>query len=80
MFSKQSRREIPGVFRVVSITKNRFPGTIGSALLEMVSLCDEVVVMASPAGLFGAVRDFTLQGKGSTIKAPQDDLLVRWRL
>jgi hypothetical protein len=62
---------------VVSIADNNFPGPIGSALLEVITLGDETVIMAGPTGLFGAVRDFTLQGERASIESPQNDLFMR---
>ena len=38
------------------------PVGIGAALLEMVRIGDGIIIMALPAGVFGAVRDVTVQG------------------
>lgn len=66
--------------RVISIADDDFSGPIGSTLLEVITLGDKIVIMAGPAGLFGTVRDFTLQGKRISIETPENDLLMRGSL
>jgi hypothetical protein len=46
-------------------------------LLEVVPLGDEVIIVARPTGLFGAVRDFALQGERVSVEPPQEDFLMR---
>ena len=64
--------------RIKGITDNNFAEPIRSALLEVVTLCDLVIVMAGPAGLLGTVRQLTLGGERASIESPQNDLLM-WR-
>jgi hypothetical protein len=46
-------------------------------LLEVVTLCDLVIVMAGPAGLPGAVRHFAIGGERASIEPLQNNLFMQ---
>jgi hypothetical protein len=46
----------------------------------VITLGDKIVIMAGPTGLFGTVRDFTLQGERASIDTPENNLFMRWSL
>lgn len=58
---------MPGKFLVEGITDDQFPGSIGSALLKMVTIGDSVIIMAGAAGPLRAVRNFADDGEGTSI-------------
>jgi hypothetical protein len=64
MLSIHSGGEIPRVFGVEGVADDDFPGSIRATLLEVVTLCDLVIVMAGPAGLPGAVRHLAIGSEG----------------
>ncbi len=76
VFSKHSRREIPGVFGIEGIADDDFSGPVGSALLEVVSIGNAIIVVASTTGPLGTIRDFAVGGKRGPVKSSHDDLLV----
>jgi len=80
MFSVHPGRKIPGIFRVEGVADDDFPGSIRATLLEVVTLCDLVIVMAGPAGLLGTVRQLTLSGERASIESFQNDLLMQRHL
>ncbi len=55
--------EVPWTLGIKSVTYNDFSHSIGSALLEVVTICYPVIIMANPAGLLGAVRRFAVYGE-----------------
>jgi hypothetical protein len=69
MFSIHAGGKIPRLLWVEVIAHDDFPGSIRATLLEMVTLCDLVVVMAGPAGLPGTVRRFALGAERASIKS-----------
>lgn len=69
--------ETPGAFWIEGITDNNLPGSIGSALLEVIAPCDPVIIVTRAAGPLGTVGCFALEGKRSAIESFQNDLLVR---
>jgi hypothetical protein len=76
MFSIHPGGEIPGVFGVRGVADDDFPSSIRATLLEVVTLCNLVIVMARPASLLGTVRHLTLGSKRASIKPLQNDLLM----
>jgi hypothetical protein len=46
----------------------------------VITLGDEIVIVAGPTGLFGAVWEIVLQGKRGSIETSQNDLFMRWSL
>jgi hypothetical protein len=80
MFSVHPGGKIPGVFGVEGVADDDFPSSVHTTLLEMVALCDMVIVMAGPAGLLGTIRQLTLSGKKASVESFQNDLLMQRRL
>jgi len=80
MLSIHSGGEIPGVFRVEGVADDDFPGSIRATLLEVVTLCDLVIVMAGPAGFPRTIRNFAFQAQAGSIKSLEDDLFVQGNL
>ncbi len=77
MLSIHSRREVPWVFGIEGITDNNFSGSVGSALLKMVTIRYSIVVMTGAAGLLRTVRHFALYGQRVSIESLQDNLFVQ---
>ena len=80
MLSIHSGRKIPGVLGVESVANDDFPSSIRATLLEVVTLCNLLIVMAGPAGLPGTVRDFAIGGERASIESFRNDLLVQRHL
>jgi hypothetical protein len=80
MLSIHSGGKIPGGFGVEGVADDDFPGSIRATLLEVVTLCDLVIVMAGPAGLPGTVRHFAIGSERASIEPFQNDLLVQRHL
>jgi hypothetical protein len=72
-----SRGEIPGISSVVCIADGHFPGSIGSALLEVITIGDPVIIMAGATGFFRTERNFTIDREGTPIEPLRDDLFMR---
>jgi len=66
--------------RIEPVTDDDLPGSVGSPLLEMVSICDSIVIMASPAGPFRTIRDSILRGEVFSVESFERDLLMGWSL
>ena len=77
MFSVHPGRKIPGIFGVEGVADDDFPGSIRTTLLEVVTLCDLVIVMAGPAGLPRTVRHFAIGRERASIEPFQNDLLMQ---
>lgn len=77
VLSIHSGGEIPGVFGVEGVADDDFPGSIRATLLEVVTLCDLVIVVAGAAGLPGAVRHAAIDRERASIKPFQNDLLMQ---
>ena len=77
MFPVQPGGKIPGVFGVEGVADDDFPSSIGATLLEVVPLCDLVIIMAGPAGLPGTVRHFAVGGERTSIESFQNDLFMQ---
>jgi hypothetical protein len=77
MFSVHPRGKIPGVFGVEGVTDDDFPSSIRTTLLEVIPVCDLVIVMAGPAGLPGTVRYFAIGGERTSIESFQNDLFMQ---
>jgi hypothetical protein len=77
MFSVHPGGKIPGIFEVEGVADDDFPASICATLLEVVTLCDLVIVMAGPAGLLGTVRHFAIGGERASIKSLQNNLLMQ---
>jgi hypothetical protein len=77
MLSIHSGGEIPGVFGVEGVADDDFSSSIRATLLEVVTLCDLVIVMASPAGFLGTVRHFAIGGERTSIESFQNDFLMQ---
>jgi len=80
MFPVQPGGKIPGIFGVEGVADDDLPGSIRATLLEVVTLCDLVIVMAGPTGLLGTVRQLTLGGERASIESFQNDLLMQRHL
>ena len=80
MFSVLPRGKIPGVFGVEGVTDDDFPSSIRTTLLEVITPCDLVILMAGPAGLLGTVRHFAIGGERASIESFQNDLLMQRHL
>jgi len=76
MFSIHSRREIPRKFGIEGITDDNLPGSISSALLEVVTIGDSIIIVASTARSPRAVRNFVIDGQGTSIESLQNNLFV----
>ena len=57
MPSIHSGRKVPRVFGIECITDNNFSGSIGSALLEMITIRYLIIVMAGATGPLRTVRN-----------------------
>lgn len=77
MFSVHPGGKIPGIFGVEGVADDDFPSSIRATLLEVVPLCDLVIVMAGPAGLPGTVRHFAIGGERTSIESFQNDLFMQ---
>jgi hypothetical protein len=77
MFSVHPRGKIPGIFGVEGVADDDFPGSIRTTLLEVVALCNLVIVMAGSAGLPRAVRHFAIGEERTSIEPFQNDLLMQ---
>ena len=80
MLSVHPGGKIPGIFGVEGVADDDLPSSVRATLLEMVALCDLVIVMAGPAGLLGTVRQLTLVGKRVSVESFQNDLLMQRHL
>jgi hypothetical protein len=77
MFSVHPGGEIPGVFGVEGVADDDFPGCIRATLLEVITLCDLVMVMTGPAGPLGTVRHFAISGERTSVESFQNDLFMQ---
>lgn len=77
MFSVHPGGKIPGIFGVEGVADDDFPSSIRATLLEVVPLCDLVIIMAGPAGLPGTVRHFAIGGERTSIESFQNDLFMQ---
>jgi hypothetical protein len=80
MFSVCPGGKIPVVFGVEGVADDDFPGSIRATLLEVITLCDLIIVMAGSAGLPGTVRQLALGGERISMKIFQNNLLMQWHL
>ena len=80
MLSIHSRGKVPGILLIEGITDDYFPSTIHSALLEVVTTCYPLVVMAGTAGPLRAIRNFAIDSEGIPIESLQNNLFVRGSL
>jgi hypothetical protein len=80
MLSVHSRREIPREFGIEGITDDNLPGSIRSALLEMVTIGNSVIIVASATGSLWAIRNFAVDGQRTSIESLQNNFLVRGSL
>ena len=80
MLSVHPGGKIPGIFGVEGVADDDLPSSVRATLLEMVALCDLVIVMAGPAGLLGTVRQLTLVGQRASVESFQNDLLMQRHL
>ena len=76
MLSIHSRREIPGVFGIKCIADDDLPGSIGSALLEVVTIGNAVIIVARTARPLGTVWRFTIDSNWIPVESLHDDLFV----
>ena len=76
MFSIHSKGEIPRKFGIEGITDDNFPSSISSALLEVVTIGDSIIFVASTARSLRAVRNFAIDGQGTSIESLQNNLFV----
>lgn len=80
MFSVHSGGKIPGIFGVEDVADDDFASSVRATLLEMVALCDLIIVMAGSASLLGTVWQLTLGGKRASVESFQNDLLMQRHL
>jgi len=80
MLSVHPGGKIPGIFGIEGVADDDLPSSVRATLLEMVALCDLVIVMAGPAGLLGTVRQLTLVGQRASVESFQNDLLMQRHL
>ena len=80
MLSVHPGGKIPGIFGVEGVADDDLPSSVRATLLEMVALCDLVIVMAGPAGPLGTVRQLTLVGQRASVESFQNDLLMQRHL
>jgi hypothetical protein len=80
MLSIHSRGKVPGILLIEGITDDYFSSTIRSALLEVVTTCYPLVVMAGTAGPLRAIRNFAIDSEGIPIESLQNNLFVRGSL
>jgi len=80
MFPIESGGELPGMSLIEVIAHDNFSGSIGSALLEVVTVGDSIVIVANAASLLRTVRRFTVRSERTSVEPFQDDLFVRRRL
>jgi hypothetical protein len=76
VFPIESGGEVPGVFLVEGIADDNLPRSIGSTLLEVVTIRDSIVIVADTTGLLRAVRDFAMDGEGASVESFYDHLFV----
>ena len=69
MFTVHSRREIPRKFGIEGITDDNLSGSIRSALLEVVTIGDSVIIVARTTSSLRAVRSFAVDGEGTSIES-----------
>ena len=77
MLSIHSRREVPRVFGIGGITDNNFSRSIGSALLEVVTIRYSIIVMTGAAGLLRAVRHYALYSQRASVESLQNNLFMQ---
>jgi hypothetical protein len=77
MLPIHSRGELPRIFLIEGIANDDLPGSIRSALLEVVTIGYSIIIMAATTGSFGTVRNFTLDGEVTPIESLQGNLFVR---
>ena len=80
MFSVHPGGKIPGIFGVEGVADDDFPSSVRATLLEMVALCDLVIIMTGPASLLRTVRQLALGGKRVSVESFQNDLLMQRHL
>jgi hypothetical protein len=76
MLSVHSRREIPRQFGIEGITDDNLSGSVSSALLEMVTIGDPVIIVASTTSSLWAIRNFAVDGQRTSIESLQNNLFV----
>jgi hypothetical protein len=76
MFPIHSRREIPRKSGIEGITDDNLPGSISSALLEMVTIGDLGIIVARATSSLRAVRNFAVDGQGTSVESLQNNLFV----
>jgi hypothetical protein len=64
------------MFGIKGVTDDHSSHSVGSALLEVVTICYLGIIMATPTGLLGAIRGFTVHGERSSIRSSHEDLFV----
>ena len=77
MFSVHPGGKIPGIFGVEGIADDDFSSSIRTTLLEVIPLCDLIIVMAGPAGLPGTVRNVAIGGERAPVESFQNDLFMQ---
>jgi hypothetical protein len=80
MFPIESGGELPGMFLIEVIAHDNFSGSIGSALLEVVTVGDSIVIVANATSLLRTVRCFTVRSERTSVEPFQDNLFVGGRL
>jgi hypothetical protein len=77
MLSIHPGRKVPRGFGIIGITDNNFPRSIGSALLEVVTIRYSIIVMTGAAGLLRTVRYFALYAQRGPVESLQDNLFMQ---
>jgi len=76
MLSVHSGREIPRKFGIEGITDDNLPSSIGSTLLEVVTIRDSIIIVTGTAGPIRTVRNFTIDREGNPIDSLQNNLFM----
>ena len=70
-------RKVPWIFGIIDITDHNFSRSIGSALLEVVTIRYSIILMTGAAGLLRTVRYFALYAQRVPVESPQDNLFMQ---
>jgi len=76
VLSIHARGKVPRTFGIEGIAHDYFPSPIGSALLKMVTIGNEVIIVAGPTSSFWTIWIFATYGEGSSIESPDDNFFM----
>jgi len=77
MFSIHSGREVPWIFGIRGFPDNNLPASIGSALLEVVTIRYSIILMAGPTGLLRTVGHLAFYCQRIPIDSLQSNLFMQ---